>query len=1193
MVLPINRRQPTRRSGIVERAVPNIAAQMNPAAAGRGFGALAAGFAKFAGKLSEEEEKKRVLQDEIAIAEMAQVVHDNPEAAREALNSGDFGPLVGVQQAGRINFMRYAPLALADSLAASEAAKFNNELQNAGPEIYGPQLRQDYLNKQVKGLPPRAAYKFRETFTKATAKALRERQGAMAKLQETQLTNKFYPILFTGLRDGTINGLTSFNKLIEQFIGASINPVESTLAISAQADQFIGQLSSHQDQEIRTRAEFLLYTPDPNRGGSSVATRLGPGKVGQLQADAQKAWYGNVTKQVNDAILKANVLLEQKGTDPAEVLMWLGAVVERAGASRDHPLVMAQLARIHESIRKKDEKNAASNTNPANAINGGMTATQTKDSFEGLLEREIDPWTDAGWIFKVANSPMHKNQKQQLRNMIVGGGTEDWGKAQLFLATVLKNGQYGINEYLPDDMSRGIYYATLWSNSQDAVVLQQRLKDALKEDQEWDGTYFKVAQQNNIITGNNYDKTSRSAVEQEALTYIWGSNMKEEREALGIKMKWEDMSANLKNVYSRRLLDLAAKAASWTNTIQAGNVGIDKIGEAYLQMIKDDYEVGQYTESGPKWIKRRSPYLVKDDAGTVMKYNKMTEAEAEAYGKALDDAGLEGRLGYSADAVTASDGSVFIMANVGIGLEPFFLKPGVNLSIPKGLAGKMGLNGIFVAGDDPSNPGNVIVKPVGPGESLEFHGTSINLPEDMNKLPLSDDRKDKIGVQYLRWNKEAKGWELRRNFGSTQPMLTKKQRDAAEARANKEVNAAIQKLENRAAERLINNRYWNSENNTLNAPQGYLLKKKVELEEALKTATDFKGKMLMRSHLGEINEALESIDLQTKSIESSRFPGELIAQMVAENHPSTWTKDRLVARQEELFAMNKPLETGPEQKAIALELVRRKNGGTPLHPESIIPDSASGIGFFRANEIPPEQIDEHNKKVRERIVDVLSKGINNGSYNPAVISIASKENSVQDAMEVAENMTRKLGGSQSTQLKGGAMNELMVDVVKFISAREGFREFPYKDPGADQYNIGHGTYLGRKDVQAGLEAAGTTLAEVKKRGITEEEASILTSFVVATHEQYMRKEFKGIALRAHQRIALHSFIYSSRWRNGKPTVMGPSLINAIKSGNHAKAAEIIRGTLKVADPTANIRPGMMARRNYEANMYLGSSRATN
>jgi GH24 family phage-related lysozyme (muramidase) len=195
-----------------------------------------------------------------------------------------------------------------------------------------------------------------------------------------------------------------------------------------------------------------------------------------------------------------------------------------------------------------------------------------------------------------------------------------------------------------------------------------------------------------------------------------------------------------------------------------------------------------------------------------------------------------------------------------------------------------------------------------------------------------------------------------------------------------------------------------------------------------------------------------------------------------------------------------------------------------------------------------------------------------------------------EMMKKAEDITRRAGGSQGTQLEAGQMTPLMQDIVNFIAAREGFAKFPTKDPGADQFNIGHGTYTGRDDVQAGLEAAGTTLEQVKKHGITKEQAAILTSFVVATHEAYLRRTFKGFPLRAHQRKALHSFIYSSRWENGSPTVMGPKIISAIKSGNDALVAQMIRNTLKVADPTANIQNGMQNRRNKEANMYMGTSR---
>ena len=1183
MVLPINRRQPTRRSGIVERAVPNIAAQMNPAAAGSGFGAIAAGFAKFAGKLSEEEEKKRVLQDEIAIAEVAQSVYKRPEEAWEALRSGNYGAFVPEQQAGRVNFMRYAPLAVADALASAEATKFINELKKAGPEIYGPKLSQDFLNNKLKGLPPRAALKFTDTYNKSVKGALKDRQATMEKFQQGQLKDRLTPILRSGLKTGSISSLEDMNKLVNQIAATSgTNVVEGVMTAQTQMDELIGRMSASADQEIANRATALLYRYDEKRG-SSVADRLTPAKVASLQEEQEKNWYLHVGKRATEIMAQAEEMVAS-GTSPIKVFQWVNNALERTALRPENPEWRDLRIKLHKGIQEEFEKTEVDSRPVSTAKNNGWTPAMVSKKYEALENKGVAPFTDAEFIFIASQNIMPKPLQNKLRGMIVQGNTEEMAIARIFIRTAMKRGKYGISNYLSDDTAQAIFFATENANIQDSVKIQERLAEALQDrDGEWGGAFYDLARKNNLFP--TIPKVSKYAVNAAAFRHIFGDETKDLRKELGMEnIAWEDLSQELRGVHAERLLDIVGVGAGVN-----ANASMDDVAKAFLELFKDDLELGKVGSDGkPKWTKRRTPTMVEDRNGTTMRYKGAGPLEVADFVAEVEAQGLTKKLGYVSDDTTERDGSVLMTADTGAGLQEFILKPGMPISIPEKLAMSLGLNGFFEIGDDPNHPDRVIVEAAAPGEKFSYRGIATTLPKNYTRIQVSS-------KSHLLWNNANNTWQLRRHLGRSMPMLTQEQSEAIAAKVNAEKDKMLRELERRATISLRANQYWDSANGTLAMPEGELLKMQSRLEYALRPASkggysDPGGRSTASAQLMMVNIALRAHKAKQAAIEAGQVPAKVIAQAVAADDVMTWDNERLDAAFNEA---RKTLPKGhPERTKLFQEWKRRKEGGAPIAPETMLPEKANGPGFTAISPLNVTQRSNYNTKLRDKMTQALVDGVNNGTYHVSVLGVADEgAKSFEDVLKAAEDITRRAGGSQGTQLKGGMMTPFMTEVVNFIARSEGFEKFPYKDPGADQYNIGHGTYLGRTDVQAGLEAAGTTLAEVKKRGITEEEASILTSFVVATHEQYLRKEFDGFALKAHQRMALHSFIYSSRWgRDGKPTVMGPKLISAIKSGNDALAAQIIRSTLKVADPNADIRQGMQNRRNREATMYMGTSR---
>ena len=177
----------------------------------------------------------------------------------------------------------------------------------------------------------------------------------------------------------------------------------------------------------------------------------------------------------------------------------------------------------------------------------------------------------------------------------------------------------------------------------------------------------------------------------------------------------------------------------------------------------------------------------------------------------------------------------------------------------------------------------------------------------------------------------------------------------------------------------------------------------------------------------------------------------------------------------------------------------------------------------------------------------------------------------------------------------------MTKFTDFLIPLEGQEPFAYDDrtgrrirPGVEvkgDPTVGIGLNLTHPRADEWLEAVGADPSEVRKgeAPLNNTQMKQLVALHARDTARWLRNHFRGElgSIRNHQWVALMSLAYNSRWSKQGPTLIGPRLTNAIRSGDFdAAAREIERNS--TGGVAANLLAGIRSRRFREAAMFRGA-----
>lgn len=307
--------------------------------------------------------------------------------------------------------------------------------------------------------------------------------------------------------------------------------------------------------------------------------------------------------------------------------------------------------------------------------------------------------------------------------------------------------------------------------------------------------------------------------------------------------------------------------------------------------------------------------------------------------------------------------------------------------------------------------------------------------------------------------------------------------------------------------------------------------------------------------------------------------------------PRTWTNTELRRR-----ALGAP--GSPE---IAKEIKRRRDGGKRIPVEGV---AETRPGTATNAEAAPLTVtsDEEATEVENLVDDMFGSGVTRGHFKADAVK-AAKNSGLEPTQQVLEaNMKSMVNGHFFDNLDEPEGKHFMTRFAKFIEHSEGFEAFVYSDEGGGVQalrwkpgmkgnpTVGIGFNLRRPDADAILAQAGAPKMAKLLKGeatVSHEQAVKIMEIANQKNMQFLRKHFDGIMMEKHRWMALLSLVYNSRWKNNKPTLIGPKITAAIREGRWEDAAWEIEFNSSGGVSKAN-QKGINARRRREAAMFRGA-----
>lgn len=240
----------------------------------------------FAEKELNEEKKRNA--DALRVAN--QRIQENPDKAREAMNSGDFSFFIPDDE---VRHRKIVQESFARMVALSDAkADFDStgrDLINSTPIDGDPRASvAGYLKDQLRGSNPFYAETYTSAFQKSAEPVINgfitERQKAVALKAEATFASN----VDAAIADGDIKTVDDINTLT--IVGESAIPGVPTPLARRNAQAIIEnkliQATIAPNPKVRERAIALINMPDHNRNGTSIAARR---KMDMQQIVAQAA----------------------------------------------------------------------------------------------------------------------------------------------------------------------------------------------------------------------------------------------------------------------------------------------------------------------------------------------------------------------------------------------------------------------------------------------------------------------------------------------------------------------------------------------------------------------------------------------------------------------------------------------------------------------------------------------------------------------------------------------------------------------------------------------------------------------------------------------------------------------------------------------------------------------------------------
>lgn len=231
--------------------------------------------------------------------------------------------------------------------------------------------------------------------------------------------------------------------------------------------------------------------------------------------------------------------------------------------------------------------------------------------------------------------------------------------------------------------------------------------------------------------------------------------------------------------------------------------------------------------------------------------------------------------------------------------------------------------------------------------------------------------------------------------------------------------------------------------------------------------------------------------------------------------------------------------------------------------------------------------------LRFAVQDRIEKGTAPSGYgtNRPLPSVSSAKDVFSFLSSISDEQTINKGGSGLDPYSAPIGDTYRSRRFKFLSDLEGVRDTAYDDATGQTITnpknkkglatVGLGFNMDRPDARKVFSAI---LPESKfddvysgKATLSKSQVEKLFDYTVQEAESVVDNAFKGVPLREHQRLALVSMAF-----NG-PSLIGPKLVDAVKSGNTEQAlAEILHNSNK-----KKIR-GLGTRRFREAFIFAGT-----
>jgi hypothetical protein len=1143
--MAINQR-PTKRSQVIERQTADTTGFSDPNA-GNGFAVLADFFGRQSKIEQEKDERAEMLKDNDALLELDMAAKRDPQAANDAVRTGDYSRFVGTERASRTHFQNQAPTILGRALALRDSKQYRLDAISQPPGTDLKQWSFDRFGATTKGMNVRGAAAYQAELEKYIPGIQNERIKALSNQSKIKATQNAVDLVNGALETADVYNVEEYNKIITaSATSAAGNPfLETRASIQKVVDrEVISGLATESDPGRMNRLLVLAHEVDPT-DGQSILSRNKESSEEWSRIARQQMWGVRTAEFLNfENDFDAHLLAIEGGqTTPAEVLIKLESAIGDSMRA-DHPRADAMRNKLTKLVLKGTELRTT-----LSRMAQGHTSIHPKQAGEAidhLLTKGDEALPQV--IEAVTNYGPTKKYTDALTADIMSGDPGAIKKAAGQVAAILNTpGRriIGLDDLITDERGMAVY---IMSDG----LSEEQLKTELPE------LNANLDLVNGKVRGhwagrfNTSEKTSGADTDERARVGAAGirhflktrfDGMSDEAlEALGLpglaSGDLENVSAQVMQRFSL-MLDVASVATAHKSDPQG-----DYTWNKFLKIAKGDFEVSH--QRGKNVINIRTTprvVLTQNPVTGNLQERVMEPWKTEDIDNALSDTARNypsmDDVGLMRDPRTAKDGSMLYTMSTDTNSETPMVIKASSSSLPyQGIPESMA-NGMFalVMGDVREDDDGVWASVKRPGDSM--------LPDELID---ADEAQDRVGAVIpeefmvdhrtkLVFNHETDSWEARALAGPKLP-------------ESNEPGAIMGFFRN----------MWGlmGGDNEESTPDPF---------EPLKDATGVEKLVEMAKNDDPILMSDEDLMAQfdTPPQTSTRADG------------TTFT-----------FGAVAPM---PVIREWMRREKQRKMG------------EATGISSLRSDEpVPPgygeigEPIPMTEDEVNQSLNDVGAKAVGLGGFSPESFD-AAKDAPPEERL-LAMTKAGQAEGSHFDDTSAKGNSSLMSSTMEYVQKSNAWKPQVNSDPITGAPVVGFGFSLTRDDAEEALASVGAPPVKDIMNGepIDHAQAIALSQYVLAENATFLKKHFKGTPLSRHQLKALMGLAYSSEWEDKPGGYRGPIVVDgplttAIRSGDTATAAHLIENSLEGVPDDKKV--AVKARRALEADMFVGLNERDN